>query len=487
MAKYIFQKNASGPWYFRRRIPDDLRKHYPAKKNGYLIFSLQTKDASKAAQVANRQSLEQDALWASLRDGSVSEGPELVRAANALLGSFGIKAGQYAEYQKAKLEPERFMEELRYQADARELVHNTVDWADDLPPLHRLAADLYYGKKEPFFLSAAITEFQELKGEDPSSKGGKLRRSVVSGFIAQFGDLPIDLYTRESANGFVKFLTDKGNKTATIKRRLNSIRPVFSQMSRERELDDKKIFEAVNIPNEGEDQRERLPFSATEIGLIQKACLEKDDDLRWLVGVLCDTGLRLAEAVGLKEEDVFLDVPDPYISVRPNEARRLKTKGSERNVPLVGVSLWAIKRAKTKASNGFMFPRYIDFSEEVLANKSTHASNALAKWLRTLQIADSKQKSCHSFRHSVQDRLRDVQTPEELRNAICGWTNKGIGEGYGKGYTVTVLAEHMKRIIIPEAVGCRASNLQKCERDPCRDQRRFYPRRSASLHPSRLP
>ncbi|WP_448325538.1 DUF6538 domain-containing protein [Sulfitobacter sp. M13] len=450
MAKYISQRSASGPWYFRRRIPDDLRKHYPAKKTGQLYFSLQTEDASKAAQIANRHSLEQDALWASLRDGSVSEGPDLVKAANALLESFGIKANQYAEYKKAGLEPERFMEELRYQADAREPENNTANWADDLPPLHRLVADLYYGKRVPFSLSQAITEFQELQGEDPNSKGGKLRQGVVPAFIGQFGDLPIDLYTRESANGFVKFLSNKGNKTSTIKRRLNSIRPVFRQMSLEKELDDKQIFEAVNIPNEGKDKVKRLPFTETEVSLIQKACLEKDDDLRWIVGLLSDSGLRLAEAVGLMEQDVFLDVPNPYISIRPNDARRLKTDGSERNVPLVGVSLWAIKRAKTKASKGFMFPRYIDFTGELLANKSTHASNTLAKWLRTFPIADPKQKSCHSFRHSVQDRLREVETPQELRNVICGWTNKGIGEGYGKGFTVAVLAEHMKQIVTPE-------------------------------------
>ncbi|WP_375708115.1 DUF6538 domain-containing protein, partial [Sulfitobacter sp. HGT1] len=299
MAKYIFQKNASSPWYFRRRIPDDLRKHYPAKKNGYLIFSLQTKDASKAAQAAHRQSLEQDALWGSLRDGAASEGPELVRAANALLGSFGIKAGQYVEYKKADLEPEKFMEELRYQADAREPENNIASWADDLPPLHRLAADLFYGKKPPVFLSSATMEFQELKGEDPVSRAGTLRRRVVSEFITEFGDLSIDQYTRENANDFVKFLAKKGNKTATIKRRLNSIRPVFRQMSRERELDDRRIFEAINIPNEGDDKIDRLPFSKNEISLIQQACLEKDDDLRWIVGLLSDTGLRLAEAIGL--------------------------------------------------------------------------------------------------------------------------------------------------------------------------------------------
>ncbi|WP_295512957.1 DUF6538 domain-containing protein [uncultured Sulfitobacter sp.] len=448
MAKYIFQKSGGGPWYFRRRLPDDILKHYPAKKNGYLIFSLQTKDAAKAAQLAHRQALEQDALWAKLRDGSVAEGPDLVRAANALLSSFGLKAGQYVEYDKAGLEPDKFLDDLRYQADAREPESNTASWADDLPPLHRLAADLFYGKKQPVFLSSAIKEFQELKGEDPASRAGALRRRVVSEFIAEFGDLSIDHYTRENANDFVKFLAKKGNKTATIKRRLNSIRPVFRQMSRERELDDRRIFEAINIPNEGDDKVDRLPFSKDEISLIQRACLEKDDEMRWVVGLLSDTGLRLAEAIGLREEDIHLAAPDPYISIRPNEARRLKTKGSERKVPLVGVSLWAVKRAVAHASDGYVFPRYIDFGKKPLANKSTHASNSLSKWLRTLRIADSDRKSTHSFRHSLQDRLKEVQTPQELRNAIGGWTNKGIGEGYGTGYTVAVLSEHMKKIVV---------------------------------------
>lgn len=372
----------------------------------------------------------------------------MVRAANALLSSFGLKAGQYVEYDKAGLEPDKFLDDLRYQADAREPESNTASWADDLPPLHRLAADLFYGKKQPVFLSSAIKEFQELKGEDPASRAGALRRRVVSEFIAEFGDLSIDHYTRENANDFVKFLAKKGNKTATIKRRLNSIRPVFRQMSRERELDDRRIFEAINIPNEGDDKVDRLPFSKDEISLIQRACLEKDDEMRWVVGLLSDTGLRLAEAIGLREEDIHLAAPDPYISIRPNEARRLKTKGSERKVPLVGVSLWAVKRAVAHASDGYVFPRYIDFGKKPLANKSTHASNSLSKWLRTLRIADSDRKSTHSFRHSLQDRLKEVQTPQELRNAIGGWTNKGIGEGYGTGYTVAVLSEHMKKIVV---------------------------------------
>ncbi|WP_132543814.1 DUF6538 domain-containing protein [Rhodovulum euryhalinum] len=39
-------------WYFRRRIPDDVRRLYPSKK-GQLFFSLKTGDKMKAAKLAD--------------------------------------------------------------------------------------------------------------------------------------------------------------------------------------------------------------------------------------------------------------------------------------------------------------------------------------------------------------------------------------------------------------------------------------------------
>jgi hypothetical protein len=55
--------------------------------------------------------------------------------------------------------------------------------------------------------------------------------------------------------------------------------------------------------------------------------------------------MRLAEATGLLREDfVNLDGTTPYIRIRPNAWRTLKTESSQRNVPLIGSSLWAAHR-----------------------------------------------------------------------------------------------------------------------------------------------
>ena len=54
--------------------------------------------------------------------------------------------------------------------------------------------------------------------------------------------------------------------------------------------------------------------------------------------------MRLGEAVGLLKSDIKLDSDIPHIELKPHLWRSLKTKGSERNIPLVGFSLWACKR-----------------------------------------------------------------------------------------------------------------------------------------------
>ena len=42
---------------------------------------------------------------------------------------------------------------------------------------------------------------------------------------------------------------------------------------------------------------------------------EKDDDLRWLVALLSDTGMRLGEAVGLLKSDIILDTDTPHLNL----------------------------------------------------------------------------------------------------------------------------------------------------------------------------
>lgn len=457
MAKYVQQKQEGGVYYFRRRIPDDVQKHYPGNKTGSLYYSLKTKDLKEAGRKAHQEALRQDAMWKAMRNGDVTHGPEVVDAAMEILRSYGLNPGDGRVQGNDQNGLDSFLNELEDQArmegaplDSREAEQVSRHWTEFLPPAYKAAGDLLYGSKPPVFLSIALTEFQLQKRETEDTKAGLDRVRVVNEFIAQFGDQPIEQYSRDQANQFVKFLRNKGNKRSTIVRRLNSIRPVFRTAAREHELEDRRIFESLNIPEDATEVAQRVPYSEDEIRLIQEACREKDDDRRWIIALISDTGMRLGEAVGLKTSDVILDASNPHVLIRPNEARSLKTNGSERVVPLVGASLWAAERAFSSAKGDFLFPRYINQSGGKPKANPTSASQTLIKWLRSQPIEDADRKGNHSFRHSVQDRLRANQTPREIRNAICGWKEKGVGEAYGKGYPLDVLASHLNEIVISD-------------------------------------
>ncbi len=307
---------------------------------------------------------------------------------------------------------------------------------------------MLYGSKRVPFLSEALVDFQLRRQEELSSKAGKDRARVVNTFIEGFGDRPIDQYSRQDANDFVAKLHERGNSSETIRRRLNSIRPVFKDAARESERPDRGIFESLLIPERPDGYKARLPFTVDEIRMLQEGCREKDDDLRWIVAILSDTGARLAEIIGLQMIDVVLDGPVPHIKIRPNQARSLKTSSSVRDVPLVGESLWGAARAVKYARGDFLFPRYIDLSSTPPTNKATHASNTLVKWIKTFPLADKDRKVPHSFRHSLRDRLRAVETPKEISDAIGGWKTKGVGEGYGMGYQLEVLSKYMNMIVL---------------------------------------
>ena len=124
----------------------------------------------------------------------------------------------------------------------------------------------------------------------------------------------------------------------------------------------------------------RLPISLEDILNIQQECRVIDDDLRWLVAVVSDTGMRLAEAAGLLKSDIILDSVIPHISLKPYPWRPLKTSGSQRDIPLVGASLWAIQRLlEAYPDSVYAFPRY----NKTSTTNANSASAALNKWLHS--------------------------------------------------------------------------------------------------------
>ena len=150
--------------------------------------------------------------------------------------------------------------------------------------------------------------------------------------------------------------------------------------------------------------------------------------------------MRLGEGVGLLKSDINLNCEIPYISLIPHPWRTLKTKSSQRYIPLVGASLWASTKILDNRNDSiYAFPRYTT-KDNCNANS---ASAALNKWLKEKLLNDYV---IHGFRHSFRDRLRAIECPTEIIDQLGGWSLRSVGEGYGKGYELSVLNKWLLKL-----------------------------------------
>jgi integrase len=100
------------------------------------------------------------------------------------------------------------------------------------------------------------------------------------------------------------------------------------------------------------NEAKRKPIPIEDIRRVQNLCMSMDDDLRWLVALISDSGMRLGEAVGLLKADICLDSDIAHLILKPHPWRSLKTRGSQRAVPLISSSLWAAKRLSESNAGG---------------------------------------------------------------------------------------------------------------------------------------
>ena len=283
-------------------------------------------------------------------------------------------------------------------------------------------------------MSEATSFYLRLKGEGKDKVFIRAAQRNAASVIEVLGDRPINDYASSEAGKLRDVLLDRGLAVTSIKRMFGSVKAIINLAMAEHGIEGRNPFASIYMPDETPEERQPIPLDA--IRGIQRDCMTVDDENRWLLALISDTGMRLSEAAGLARDDIVLDADIPHIIVRPHPWRRLKTKGSERLVPLVGASLWAAKRVQLNDSS-YAFPRYCD-GQTCNANS---ASAALNKWLKPRVNEDAV---VHSLRHSIRDRLRAVECQSDIIDQIGGWSSSTVGSSYGKGYELPVLAKWMK-------------------------------------------
>ena len=151
----------------------------------------------------------------------------------------------------------------------------------------------------------------------------------VKSVVDVLGDRPLEEYSSSDAATYRDYLLKKGLTTNSVKRNFATIRSIINLSIQEHGLDCKNAFSKVFLPDL-DDAKRRKPIPTDIIRNIQQECLYIDDEARWLVALISDTGMRLSEATGLHIDDIKLDCEIPHIDLKPHAWRTLKTKGSQR-------------------------------------------------------------------------------------------------------------------------------------------------------------
>jgi integrase len=274
-------------------------------------------------------------------------------------------------------------------------------------------------KPRSFVLSEIADEYVAVKGIDPRPPSIALRS-----FISLAGDRDVGEYMREDAKLFISHLEMSDNKTATIRRRINSLSAILNYAYAELDLNKCNPFSKLFIKGEGEDSHKRGTFTNEQLEAGYDKALKSGSAVKLLMPLLGETGCRLSEIVGLRKEDI--DMENDLIRIRPNAARRLKTRGSERTLPLVGYARLAVHQALSQANEEWLYPRYMKTGK----CNANSASASINKWLKR----DFDGLTAHCLRHTMRDRLRAVECPMDMIDQIGGWRSVAtIGVGYGKG------------------------------------------------------
>ena len=268
---YLIRRN--GIFYFSRRVPADVRSRFNKDR---VIVSLHTTSLPKAQRSAAALSDRLERYWDSIRL-EVFHTREL-----------GLSLVQEVEADRSGL---------------------SVSIQDALDSYLRLKGA---GRSKTFFQGA--------------------ERAV--GYLTEATDAEeLSSLSASDAARFRDHLIGRGMTAASVRRVFGTVKAITNLAIREYGLACPNVFANVFIPDD-EKASTRLPIPERNLVAIQKDCVELDDDVRWLVALISDTGMRLAEAAGLLVSDIKLDADVPHIALCKHPWRSLKTRGSERDIPL---------------------------------------------------------------------------------------------------------------------------------------------------------
>ena len=165
----------------------------------------------------------------------------------------------------------------------------------DIPAIHLVRTD-DVEDNSPLLLDA-VEMYLHTKGKTDKTFIRTARRNA--GYVTKvLGNRPITSYATSEAAKFRDWCFEQSMSLNTVKRVFTAVRSVINLTMREYGITGTNAFSGTFMPDKPEASP-RQPIPNEILRVIQQQCRSTDDEMRWLVPIISDTGMRLAEAAGL--------------------------------------------------------------------------------------------------------------------------------------------------------------------------------------------
>jgi integrase len=439
--------NRGGVWYLTRRVPKkfahiEKRKHVNIS-TGLAIWA--DPHGIRAKIIATERYNQLLRHWQNKLVGGHTPEPEHYFAAKKRAEALGLvyMTGQ----ELVELDPN----ELNHRVQIlKSLWASNIVSGKEITPSMRADFDAVLGgipapddgiaPADNIMLSEMINEYERinahlLKKKSPNQlrRWRVARQSNLDIFIATVGgDRPITSLTRKHTLAYRSYWMSRiesGDvRVNSANRTIRQVSGLYSTIRNYHQIGGPPVFDKLFI--RGGEEGKRLTFAPAFVQsrfLADGTFDRLNPEVRRIIYLIIETGLRLSEACALDRTTIILDAPIPYVDIKQVN-RVTKTMQSVRQVPLVGVALMAMQRQP----NGF--PRYVDKAESAsaLINKALYVRN-----LRPL----GKLQTLYSMRHTLVDRLTAIDAPEIIKEDILGHKHM-----YGHGTTLEQRHRWLQRI-----------------------------------------
>tara|TARA_B110000908_G_C10210299_1_gene429851 strand:- start:88 stop:1464 length:1377 start_codon:yes stop_codon:yes gene_type:complete len=293
------------------------------------------------------------------------------------------------------------------------------------------------------YLGEVALDEQTGKSPEQLKTYTKVKRRAVANFIKLNGDMDMTEIGRDEARNVYRFWADrvqpkddrKPLSGSSANRDLGNLRKLYRRYF-EHIGDENRQNPFRNLRFASPKLKQVKPFSDDWVrskilapnvfkGLNREAAL--------LCYALIETGCRPSELANIEPENIRLDDGIPHIRIRSSSKRALKSTASVREIPLIGVSLEAMKRAP----NGF--PHYHD--------RGYLLSQTLLKGFKVRELLPTPNHRIYSFRHSFEKRMLEGGLDYGLRCTLMGHRNPR--PEYGDGGSLEYRRDEMMKIVHP--------------------------------------